>query len=116
MVELFATGGCGSGSGADPRVLLEHGVEQARVTLAGEVDFALHEEFTRVRDLIAARPCPVIVDVGAVSFMDSSGLAFLAGLVRAVSPQRVQVLRPSSQVSMLLRLTRMDVVLDVGAE
>ncbi|PRY12094.1 hypothetical protein CLV37_11150 [Kineococcus rhizosphaerae] len=48
-----------------------------------------------------------------MTFMDSTGAAFVATLARGLGAGRVSVLRPSDQVRFLLAVTRLDTVVHV---
>ena|SRR5689334_21446425 len=53
------------------------------IELTGELDLAAHDELEAVCALAIDFAAPVKVDVSGVSFMDSTGVAFLAQLVGA---------------------------------
>lgn len=84
--------------------------------LTGEVDDELRLDLEEVAAEVARRvradPRPVHVDATAVTFMDSSGAAFLARLAVSVRPTRVSV-HPSEPVAFLLDVTRLSDVVDV---
>jgi anti-anti-sigma factor len=102
------------GPGADARLVGRDG--RLVVVLEGEVDAALNarlaEVVTEVERRIAAGPAPVDVDAAGVTFMDSSGLRFLARLSTR-APERVRVLGAPEAVQFLLQATRMADVVDV---
>lgn len=47
------------------------------VTLRGDIDAALREQASAAMVFLVGRDQPVVLDTGAVTFIDSSGLAFL---------------------------------------
>ncbi|WP_369069786.1 STAS domain-containing protein [Kineococcus terrestris] len=85
----------------------------ARVVLAGEVDAALGEELERAVADVGASGLPVVVDTRGVTFMDSTGVGFLARLAVRVRPHRVQVLDPPPVVRFLLQTTRVATLVDL---
>ncbi|WP_019135864.1 STAS domain-containing protein [Cellulomonas massiliensis] len=106
------------GSGAAPLAdarLDEHDGRLV-VVLTGEVDAALSGTLAQVVAAVeqraAAGDVAVDVDAGAVTFMDSSGLRFLARLSTR-TPHRVRVLHAPEAVRFLLQATRMADVVDV---
>jgi len=70
----FQPRSCESGAAdAEPAVV-------ATVALAGEIDIAVNDELQDAIDIVLADvPGSVVVDMSAVSFMDSTGLRFLVG-------------------------------------
>ncbi|MDQ7776688.1 STAS domain-containing protein [Paracoccus aminovorans] len=68
----------------------------------------------RVRSMIGASGPPVTLDLGAVDFMDSSGLGAVIAIYKAMPPDRPLVLaRLTPNVARVFRLTRMDTVLNI---
>lgn len=86
------------------------------VVLVGEVDAALSgllaDVVVEVERRVAAGDVALDVDAGEVTFMDSSGLRFLARLSTR-TPHRVRVVRAPEPVRFLLQATRMADVVDV---
>ncbi|PZR52931.1 anti-sigma factor antagonist [Xylanimonas oleitrophica] len=77
------------------------------VTMRGEIDAAVRLRASSVlARLVREAPSPVVVDTSGVTFMDSTGLAFLCGLERhAVEAGRSVALRaPSGAVTAVLEL------------
>ncbi|MBU2668449.1 STAS domain-containing protein [Actinoplanes bogorensis] len=80
---------------------------QVRVTLAGECDLAVRDQLHTVLDA-AVRTSPlVVVDLGAVEFLDSSGVH---GLIVAhhearARGGRVTVVNPTGAVASVLDIT-----------
>lgn len=65
-------------------------------------------------DLVENRPAGVVVDLGDLSFIDSSGLSALIAIVKKVNrPGKVCVSGASDSVNQLLRLTRLDRVMKI---
>ncbi len=54
------------------------------ITLTGEIDCELDDDLAEAAHTAVQRRVPVIVDASAVTFMDSTGAAFLSGLYREV--------------------------------
>ncbi|MDQ1513153.1 MAG: anti-sigma factor antagonist [Microbacteriaceae bacterium] len=67
----------------------------------------------RVRDLVAEGHIRVVIDLAAVSFLDSSGLGALVGGLKSTRQAGgdLRIAAPSEQVRMVLRLTNMDRIL-----
>lgn len=62
-----------------------------------------------VRDAVAESYSNVIVDISAVTFMDSSGLGALVGVARSLGdPSSLRIVCPPGAVMDLFRLTRME--------
>ncbi len=82
------------------------------IVLSGEVDADLTAELrSATADAEAAR-LPIEVDAQHVTFMDSSGVAFLARLATR-SPQPVRVVRVPENVRFLLEVTRIGELLEI---
>lgn len=58
---------------------------EARIVLRGEIDSAFRVDAQRVLVRTERAGLPVVVDAGEVTFIDSSGLAFLLHLRKVVS-------------------------------
>lgn len=70
-----------------------------------------------LRDATQASGSPVILALGHVEFMDSSGLGAIVGAMKLLGPERpleLAALRPA--VLKVFRLTRMDTVLRIHDE
>ena len=88
------------------------GAVRTRIVLSGEIDANLADEFSDAMQDAEAAGLPVEVDAHHVTFMDSSGVAFLARLsIR--SQHRVRLLRVPPTVRFLLEVTRIGELLDV---
>ncbi|UZN02658.1 STAS domain-containing protein [Cellulomonas sp. S1-8] len=88
------------------------GTDRTRIVLSGEVDADLGPELQEATAEAEQRGLPIEVDAHHVTFMDSSGVAFLARLsIR--SEHRVRLLRVPPTVRFLLEVTRIGELLDV---
>lgn len=81
--------------------------EQTLIRLGGEVDQALAGCLEFVREQAIQRGMPVRIDVSAVTFMDSTGLALMVRVIAAerAHGRRVIVEGVSGQVDDLLRIS-----------
>ncbi|NMR19083.1 STAS domain-containing protein [Cellulomonas fimi] len=86
-----------------------------RVTLAGEIDTDLAEDLRAATTRAEGPGLPIEVDARAVTFMDSTGGAFLARLAIRNST-RVRLVGPPPEVRFLLEVTRIGDLLDVVDE
>jgi anti-anti-sigma factor len=99
--------------------IAENDLQQAheRVTvldLQGPLDMTAAPAFRRrVRQLVSAGVSQVVVDLGQVSFVDSTGLGAVLGALKLVRERGgdLRILRPNDQVQLLLGLTSLDLVL-----
>ncbi len=88
------------------------GATTTRIILSGEVDADLGPELQEATAEAENASLPIEVDAHHVTFMDSSGVAFLARLsIR--SQHRVKLLRVPPTVQFLLDVTRIGELLDV---
>jgi anti-anti-sigma factor len=95
-------------------VRLEEGVTPVVVvTLAGEVDAFLAADLERCIDEALAQRRPVVVDAYDVSFMDSTGLGFLARLASRSGERHITVLGAPEHVRHLVHRARLDVMIDL---
>jgi len=91
------------------------GAQTTRIVLSGEVDADLGPELHEATAEAEDAGLPIEVDAHHVTFMDSSGVAFLARLsIR--SQHRVRLLRVPPTVRFLLEVTRIGELLDVVEE
>jgi anti-sigma B factor antagonist len=91
--------------------------ELSLMSVAGEIDMLSAPELTRHLDEMIARGVPVVVDLSAVSFIDSSGLSELH---RASDTGRVVlVVEPAAKIARVVALSgfaeRVPVCGDVAA-
>lgn len=79
------------------------------------LDAAIAGEFKdTVRPHVAARGPDVVLDLGAVEFLDSSGLGAVIALKKALPEGRRMRLRGlTPNVARVFRLTRMDQIFDI---
>jgi len=91
------------------------GSEHTRIVLTGEVDADLGPDLQEAMADAERAGLPIEVDARHVTFMDSSGVAFLARLSTR-SPSRVRLIRVPPTVRFLLEVTRIDELLDVVDE
>ncbi|GIG28131.1 STAS domain-containing protein [Cellulomonas marina] len=85
------------------------------IVLSGEIDADLSPELGEATAEAEERGLPVEVDAHHVTFMDSSGVAFLARLSMR-SKHRVRLLRVPPTVRFLLDVTKIGELLDVVDE
>ena len=89
--------------------------DTALITLSGGVDLARRSDLDAVASLVIDYGAPARVDVSRVTFIDSSGLAFLASLVRAgdASGWRLVVVGASRRVRETLEVAGLLTALDL---
>lgn len=85
------------------------------VTLAGEIDVAMGPALNAALIDITHLILPVEIDARDVTFMDASGVAFIARIVVGRTA-RVSIVRPSPSVRMILRATAMETVVAIESE
>jgi anti-sigma B factor antagonist len=90
------------------RIWLEHEDGAAVLHLAGEIDVATVERYESERTATAVQV--VAVDAARVTFLNSTGVAFLVRqtLVARNTGRRPQLRRPSRTAQHVLRLTGVD--------
>ncbi|AEG43110.1 STAS domain-containing protein [Isoptericola variabilis] len=88
------------------------GSTRARVVLSGEIDADIGAELGEAVAHAEKSGLPVEIDAHHVTFMDSSGVAFLARLASR-SPEKVRVLRAPPTVRFLLEVTRIGDLLEI---
>ncbi len=86
--------------------------ELTRVVLTGEIDAELGPDLLEAADDALTTARPIEVDSHLVTFMDSTGVAFLARLASRAS-RRVVLLDPPDVVRFLIETTRISSLLDV---
>ena len=88
-----------------------------RLELTGEIDMAREDELAKLRQAFEASGRPrAVVDLSQVTFIDSTGLAFLIAL-RDITETRhgaVELHDPSPTVIRLLRAVALDQVFEVS--
>ena len=86
--------------------------DRTRIVVSGEVDADLSADLQEATSDAEATGLPIEVDAQHVTFMDSSGIAFLARLASR-SAERVRVLHAPDTVRFLLEVTRIGELLDL---
>ncbi|RMD93439.1 MAG: anti-sigma factor antagonist [Alphaproteobacteria bacterium] len=87
-------------------------VGAARLDAAGAIAFK-----DGMRELAADAPPRVILDLGAVEFLDSSGLGAVVAVMKELAPERrLELAGLHGAVEKVFRLTRMDKVFKVHAD
>lgn len=112
-IAAIAPDGGGSTDPASVHVIV--GASRARIVLSGEIDADLGADLNEATLAAEGSGLPVEIDAHHVTFMDSSGVAFLARLASR-STHRVQVLRAPPTVRFLLEVTRIGDLLDIVDE
>jgi len=87
--------------------------EHTRIVLSGEVDAELSLNLRAASAEAERAHLPIEVDAHDVTFMDSSGVAFLARLATR-SASRVRLVGVPTTIRFLLEVTRIGDVLDVA--
>jgi anti-anti-sigma factor len=91
-------------------VSVDYDVEETLIRLAGEVDQALVGCLDFAQEQAIKRDLPVRIDVSAVTFMDSTGLALIVRVAAAerTHGRRVRVEGVVGQVDELLHISGLD--------
>jgi anti-anti-sigma factor len=112
--DAITSGGAGSAADVNEAgsVHLIVGSTRARIVLSGEIDADTGPELSEATAEAEATGLPVEIDAHHITFMDSSGVAFLARLATRM-PQRVRILRAPPTVRFLLDVTRIGDLLDI---
>ena len=76
------------------------------------IDAAVARAFKEaMRDMVEHAPPGVILDLGQVSFIDSSGLGAIVAALKLIGPgRRLGLARLTPDVAKVFRLTRMDTI------
>lgn len=101
------------GEPASVHVIVQDG--RTRIVLSGEVDADLAAELTEATSDAEATGLPIDIDAQHVTFMDSSGIAFLARVATRAN-QKVRMLRAPETVRFLLQVTRIGELLELVDE
>ena len=78
------------------------------ILLSGELDMATVRQLEKAIAEVMTPGRPVVIDMAALTFIDSSGIGFLARTCQATG-ERVVICNPSRQVRLVLEL------MDAGA-
>lgn len=92
--------------------------DRVRVALVGECDLEVREELTATLLAAVHRAPVVVVDVGGLDFLDSSGVHGLVTAHRAAkdSGKKLFVVNPSGPVAVVLDLTGVGALLRPPAD
>lgn len=86
-------------------------VEEARLDAACAIQFK-----DRMREIAAAAPPRVILDLARVGFVDSSGLGAIVAVMKFLAPaRRLELAGLTPNVAKVFHLTRMDTVFTIHA-
>ncbi|MDR0482697.1 MAG: STAS domain-containing protein [Cellulomonadaceae bacterium] len=88
------------------------GEKRVRLILSGEIDADIGPELEEAGAEAESTGLPVEIDAHHITFMDSSGVAFLANLASRMT-QKVRILRVPPTVKFLLEITRIGEMLDI---
>ena len=91
--------------------VIMHG-QRTRIVLTGEIDADLGPDLQEATSDAEATGLPIDIETQHVTFMDSSGIAFLARIASR-SGSRTRVIRPPETVRFLLEVTRIGELLEV---
>lgn len=86
--------------------------DRTRIVVSGEIDADLAGDLQEATSDAEATGLPIEVDAQHVTFMDSSGIAFLARLASR-SAEKVRVLHAPEPVRFLLEVTRIGELLEL---
>lgn len=86
--------------------------DATKVVLTGEIDAELGPDLLEAADDALSRSRPIEVDSHLVTFMDSTGVAFLARLASRATA-RVRLVDPPDLVGFLIETTRIASLLEV---
>jgi anti-sigma B factor antagonist len=86
--------------------------DTTRVVLTGEIDAELGPDLLEAAEDALSTTRPIEVDAHLVTFMDSTGVAFLARLASR-APRRIVLIDPPDVVQFLIDTTRISSLLDV---
>ncbi|WP_370634542.1 STAS domain-containing protein [Actinotalea sp. Marseille-Q4924] len=85
---------------------------RTRIVLSGEIDADLGPDLQEATTDAESTGLPIDIDTEHVTFMDSSGIAFLARIATRTG-SRTRVIRPPETVRFLLEVTRIGELLEV---
>lgn len=85
---------------------------RVRIVLSGEIDADLSPELAQAGTEAEHTRLPIEIDARRVTFMDSSGVSFMAGLAQRTE-HRIRLIHAPNTVRFLLDVTRIGELLDV---
>jgi anti-sigma B factor antagonist len=94
-------------------IVAEHQDEILLITVMDDrIDAASAIQFKeKMREIVAAPSARVVLDMGRVGFLDSSGLGAMVAVMKALGPvRRLELAGLTATVEKVFRLTRMDTV------
>jgi anti-sigma B factor antagonist len=106
----------GDGRGTAPLQLFVSGEGTARLIVAGELDGATAVLLSeQLRQLMADLASDLTIDIGLVTFIDSTGLSLLLSLHKQIRASRrtLTVADPTPMARRLLEITGLDRVLTI---
>jgi anti-sigma B factor antagonist len=86
------------------------------LSVTGEIDIYTAPLFKQaVVNLVSEQNRHIIIDLSGVTFMDSSGFGTLLGATRRLRPSGggLHLAAPNSTIQRMLRLTRLDSIMDI---
>lgn len=92
--------------------------DQVTLHVKGEIEVYSLPEFSRMAEAQLGGPKELILDLDELEYIDSSGLGFLVTLHERMERQgqKLQLLNMRSHVARVFKITRLDQILDIGAE
>lgn len=103
----------GAATAPPASVRLEEHADALRIVLSGEIDAEAEATLAQAGDQALAARLPIEVDSRAVSFMDSTGVSFLA-LLASRSARPVTLLDPPEIVRFLVDTTGITPLVRIG--
>lgn len=80
-----------------------------RISLSGELDLANADAFSAAIDDALEAEVPIVLDMRELTFIDSTGIAVLVGLIGRAAPDGLRILPSEAPaVSRVLKLTGLD--------
>ncbi|MDD5136258.1 MAG: STAS domain-containing protein [Candidatus Omnitrophica bacterium] len=86
--------------------------------MEGEIDISSSPDIKKVFDKLIAQKTPkIIVDLVSVSYVDSSGLATLVGILKNMRSYggKMKLVGMSSKIKSLFEITKLDKLFDIAA-
>ena len=101
--------------GRGARAYVVQGDDRVVVVVTGEIDSDVARDLARVLDKVRRTGLPVDLDMGGVTFLDSTGVQFLLRARRDL-PGSSRLVRPSRAVRAVLALMGMERLFEVVDE